>query len=175
MSDSDVPQKMRQEVQNLIVRAAAASNDAKKRELSSLAFSIAQAAEAEERRQQDVRNGEQPVARKPVEDENFRIVAENNIRSFIERLYVETDKVQRETFRNLLLWEERWFGLKQERLEALQRLLCDCDGRVLRHRTLLMEQKASGADVAHTEIVLNNMLETQKLLHASLRKELSGA
>ncbi len=65
----------------------------------------------------------------------------------MDRLHVETDPAQRELFRRLLLWEERWYGVKQERLEALQRHLRDCEVRIRRLRGFMNGQSAADADI----------------------------
>jgi hypothetical protein len=108
-------------------------------------------------------------------DENFRVVTDNNVSRFMERLYVETNETEQELFQKLLLWEERWYGLKQERLEALERNLRDCDGRILRHRALINEQVALGVDVTKAEILFNNLLDVQQMLRNSLRQEFAAS
>jgi hypothetical protein len=171
MSDNG-PQKTRLEVADLLAKSAAISDGAEKRKLASRAFALAQSAEAAERSLQENRERQQRSSGDLGLDENLRIVTENNLTRFVGCLYVETDKVQREVFRNLLLQEEQWFASREERLEVLQRLVRDCEGRVQRQKSLLDGQRATGMDITHTELVMNNILETQALLRDSLRKEL---
>lgn len=169
---NDFPAKLRQEVEDLLAKSAATSDKAEKRLLASRAFALAQWAEAAERSLQ--KNGE--TQRRSSADlgleQNLRLVAENNLIRFLGCLYVETDSVQRELYRSLLLREERWFGAREERLEMLQRLLRDCDGRVQQHKTVLDGQRTAGVDVTHAETLMINMLETQELLRISLETEL---
>jgi hypothetical protein len=102
----------------------------------------------------------------------LKAAAESNIRHFIERLLVEPDREQRQTLRQLLLREKRWFALKQEWPEMIQRQLRDCDGRVLRHRAMFDREGAAGVVTSDVQMVLDNLLDIQRLLRESLHVEL---
>lgn len=91
---------------------------------------------------------------------------------FLGCLCNETEKTQRELYRGLMLQEEQWFGMREERLEVLHRLIRDCDGRVQQHKALLDGQRMAGVDMTHAETLMTNMLETQALLRDSLQKDL---
>lgn len=97
-------------------------------------------------------------------DENFRITAEGNLKQFMDRLHVETDPEQRELFRKLLLWEERWFGIKEERMEMLRRQLRDCDGRIRGLRGSMNQQSPADADNSEAGILMNNLVDIQAML-----------
>jgi hypothetical protein len=171
MSDNG-PQKTRLEVADLLGKSAAISDGAEKRKLASRAFALAQSAEAAERSQQENRENQQRSSGDLSLDENLKIVAQNNLTRFLGCLYVETEKAQRELYRTLLLQEEQCFAMREERLEMLQRLLRDCDGRLQRQEAALDEQRAAGMDVTVTETLMKNMLETQALLRDSFQNEL---
>ncbi len=168
MPDDDA-RKLRQEAADLLAKAADASDQAERRKLASRAFALAQSAEVAERSRQETQ--QQPSVDTDLQ-KNLKLVAENNLTRFLGCLCVETDTAQRETYRGLLLREEQWFGMREERLEILQRLIRDCDGRVQRHKALLDGQRTAGLDVRHTETLMSNLLETQALLLDSLKNEL---
>lgn len=168
MVDKD-PQKMRREAADLLAKAAEDSDQSARRKLASRAFALAQSAEVAERGMQEK---QQTASGDGDLEKNLRLVAENNLTRFLGCLCVETDGAQRELYRGLLLQEEQWFGMREERLEILQRLIRDCDGRVQRHKVLLDGQRTAGFDVTHTEMLMTNMLETQALLLNSLKNEL---
>ncbi len=106
--------------------------------------------------------------------ENFRIVAENNLTRFMDRLHVETDPAQRELFRRLLLGELRWYGAKDKRLEVLQRHLCNCTCRISIQRGVTNGPSEAEADVPESGILMNNLIDIQELLRDAIRKELNG-
>ena len=102
-------------------------------------------------------------------DENFRIVAENNVTRFMDRLRVETDPEQRELFRNLLVREERWYGVKEEWLEVLRRHLGDCDGQIRRLRVWIDGEPAADAELLRSKALMSNLLDIQQLLRDAIR------
>jgi hypothetical protein len=163
----DHPEELRTRVRELIDNVSRTPDRQLKQKLASAAFDLAQRAEAIERQHQGS-DGSTPVL-----SEQLKSVAESNMQRFAEQLYVERDDTQRELYRNLLLAEERWFGAKQERLEILQRLLRDCDGRVTRYTALLDGQQASGVAADQARQLLDNILDTQRFLRIQLRKELA--
>ncbi len=104
-------------------------------------------------------------------DENLRCVTQNNTATFLHRFYRETDAKQRQLFKQLLLWEERWYGLKEERIEALQQCLEDCN-RQLSTLRLPLDSGGKSSDRSQTEVLRANLLDVQHLLSESIRKEL---
>ena len=108
-------------------------------------------------------------------DESFRIVTENNLTRFMDRLHVETDPEQRKLFRKLLVREERWYGVKEEGLEALRRSLRDCDDRITRLRGLIDCQTAADSGILESETLMNNLLDIQQLFRDAIRKGLHGS
>lgn len=104
-------------------------------------------------------------------EQNLRVVADSNIQRFAERLYLEPDKQQRELYSKLIVWEMRWYETRGERLETLQRLLRDCEERIVRVRAVLDDQGNPGAE-HDPELLLNNALNLQKLLLDEMHREL---
>ena len=155
----------RAHVSELLSLAADMPDRELKRLLASRAFALAQHAEAVERAEGD---GQEPPA-----DPNFRLVADSNIKRFIEESYVEQDGTSRALYRTLVLHELRWYGIKQERLDILMRLLRDCDGRALHLSGLLEQQRASGVATDSAQHLLDNVFDTQLFLRISLRQELT--
>ena len=91
----------------------------------------------------------------------------------VKELYVEKDGERRELYRKLMMWEERWYGENDERLEAIQRLLRDCDGRVAQLRLVFDRERALGVGMQESEYLLENLLQLQRILQDSFRDELS--
>ncbi len=166
MMDND-PEELRSQVRCLVNSVCTTDDRDEKRKLASQAFALAQRAEQIERIHATT-NGAAAGC-----DPNFRSIADSNIQRFIECLYSERDENRRQLFRNLLLWETRWYGSRQERLDAIQRLLRDCDGRVLRYRALFDEQQATGVAAGDAQLLLDNLLDVQCFLRESLRTELT--
>ena len=168
---NDIPEKMRQEVKNLLAKSAATFDEAEKRRLASHAFALAQMAEAGERSRQGGEKKQQATYDIGA-DANLKLVAKNNLTRFLGCLYGETDRVQRELYWSLLLREVQWFAAKEERVEMLQSLLRDCDGHMQRHKAGLGGQEAAGVDVTQTEALMTNLFEIQTLLRDSIQNEL---
>ena len=162
---NDGPEALRVTVRLLLEQVSRTTDNELRKKLASEAFDLAQKAEAFERQHQ---TGDGSTLHQQIKN-----AAESNILSFTERLYVERDETQRDSCRQLLLREERWFGLKQERLEMLQRLMRDCDGRLTRYKALLAAQRASGVATEEAAYLLDNMLDVQKFLRISVRQELA--
>ena len=155
---------LRAHVKELLSLAEDMPDPELKRQLNSRAFSLAQHVEAVERADGD--------GQEPPPDPNFKVVAESNIKRFIDELYVEQDGKMRELYRSLAAHEERWYGIKQERLDMLIRLLRQCDGKASHLSGLLKEQRAYGVTIDGAERLLENVLDTQRFLRISLRQEL---
>jgi hypothetical protein len=161
MPDDKAADIRKQVYGNIDAASTTSANDAESRTRPSWAQ---QPGAAERRRQTTVHTI-------PKLKELLKAAAESNIRHFIEQLLIEPDREQRQTLRKLLLREKRWFSLKQEWLEMIQRQLRDCDGRVLRHRAMLDREQADGVATAEAQMVLDNVLDIQRLLRDSLRVE----
>lgn len=162
-----VPQKLRQEAGHLLAKTAAKS-DGDEKNLASRALAPAEQSLQEHRGTRQQTSGNSGL------DENLKLVAEANLARFIGCLYVETDKAQREIYRNLLTQEQRWFAAGEERAEVLERLFRECIERVQRQKSLLDTERAAGLDVTRNEMVLNNMLQTRAVLRELLLDELRG-
>lgn len=166
-----VPQKLRQEAGHLLAKTAAKS-DGDERNLASRTLAPAQSAEAAEQSPRQHRGTRPQTSGNSGLDENLKLVAEANLGRFIGCLYVETDKAQREIYRNLLTQEQRWFAAGEERAEVLERLFRECIERVQRQKSLLDTERAAGLDVTRNEMLLNNMLQTRAMLRELLLDEL---
>jgi hypothetical protein len=102
-------------------------------------------------------------------DSNFKIVTENNIERFLERLYVEKDRTRRDLYQTLLIGEAKRYGTLKERRDTLQRLLRTCDWKLVRQRALISYQTARGADPREAQNMLDRVLKVQSILRAELR------
>ena len=104
-------------------------------------------------------------------DQNLRVVTEANIQRFIERLYVESDDDQRELFQTLLISELRRYETNQDRLAALRWCLRDCEGRILKYRALLDDQKAAGVATDQAQKLLDNLMGVCRIIREYLRQK----
>jgi len=149
---TDNPTKLRQKVHQILNDESKTDDVLEKRRLVEIAFDLAQQAEAINRLHE-------------------KAATDSKVQGLVEQLYADRDCKQRETHRELLICEERMYGLRQERLELLERLLHDCDGRVLRLQRLHGQHRINGALTQGEESLLQNAFDVQQLLRNLLRKE----
>ena len=152
------PDEIQQEVIRLLELESITDQRSEKQKLASLAFTLAQKAEALSRTRQ-------PQAVKLNE------VTDSHLQQFVEHLYVEKDAKKRNLYQELMLFEVRWHGI-EERRDLLRRLLRDCDGRVLRLRRLRGLKPAGDVAADGDQALLHNLLEVRQLLRISLRSDL---
>lgn len=106
-------------------------------------------------------------------DEHIRVVTEGNIHRFMNLLEQEGSPEQRRILHELLLREERFYGLRRERLEALHRCLRDCNERILRVRGTLDDAESGDSTlVTALQTTLVRLLETARVLTQSIQDEL---
>jgi hypothetical protein len=84
----------------------------------------------------------------------------------------ESDKAQREMYGNLLMQEQRWFAVGDERVDMLERLFRDCIDRAQRQKSLLDTARAAGQPVTRNEMLLKSVHQTRAMLRELLLNEL---
>ena len=110
------PEEIREEVHRLLDLESRSVKRNEKWKLASLAFTLAQQAEVLSRAQQ-------PESAPAVLDKNQSAIADSIILLFAEQFRAEKDATRRKLYQRLILFEERWYGIREERL---RRLLRDC-------------------------------------------------
>ena len=97
-------------------------------------------------------------------DEIERFVAEQNVKSFANRLQGEEDSAKRGTLQRLMIAEEDKFAKISERLEIVERLVEDCGASIKRFISLLPDRGDGNYDAMLLESLLKNLSDLRAFL-----------
>jgi len=152
---SNDPDELRQQVHHKLDSSLNIDDVEQNKMLAAEAFELAQQAEAIERRTR-------------------KYISDSKIQNMIEQLYDAIDRNQRRMYQQLLLQEEKMYGLKQERVDKLHLLLYQCNERLSTVQESNRKDRLNGVSTQMGERLFHNICDVQEFLKGCLSKELAN-